>query len=205
MIKHEDFITRKGKVYTSVTKSLELINDEKLNKARGFLGNREYEQRQEIGRVNGNSFHELSAVIDEGRGIDINYDKVEEIVRENLYGFQEWSLENVVKVIVIEKRFFSDTYLDQGIPDRVYLLKGRKSPDLIDFKTGKVLNMKKIRYQLSRYKELLKEHKIETNRRIVLHIRDGVVKPIYLDPSTHISDHKTYLYIKAAYMDYISK
>ena len=150
MPKHEDFITRKGKTSVSVTTVLTLINDEKLNKAQGFLGNREYERRQKIGADNGDAFHDLSAVIDRGNGIDINYEKQEEIVRENLYGFQEWHLKNVVKTIVIEKRFFSDTYLDHGTPDRVYLLRGRKTPDLIDFKTGKTLNMKKVRYQLSR-------------------------------------------------------
>ena len=202
---HKDFVTRKGRSYVSVTTVLKLINDEELNKARGFLGNREYEQRQKEGGDRGDAFHLYSAMIDQGKGMDIPWDELDEIVKANLLTFEAWQLNNVVKSIVIEKQFFSDTYLDHGTPDRVYLLRGRKIPDLIDFKTGKKLNMKKVRYQLSRYKEILKEKGIETMRKLVFHFREGALNIIPLDEKDHISDHVTYLYLKLAYLDYISK
>lgn len=202
---HEDFVIRKGKSYISVTKGLEIINDEKLNKQRGFLGNVEMDRVRDLGAEKGNELHYYSAMIDRGKGMDIDYESLNETVYNNVQAFRDWQFENVVKSIVIEKRFFSDRYLFHGTPDRVYLLKGQTMPDLIDFKTGKVLNMKKIRYQLSGYKEMLKEKGIETNNRIVLHFKNGKIKPIPLDRRTHENDFRIFIYLKECYLDYHSK
>jgi len=202
-MKHQDFTIRKGKKYISVTTALEIINNEGLNRWRGEVGNRLADVSQKLGADNGLNFHKYCAIIDKSRDADIDYDEIWEPVLSNLLAFQQWQLHNVVKPVVIEKKFFSDKYLYCGTPDRVYLLRGNKTPDLIDFKTGKTLDMKKIRFQLSAYQELLKENGIETINRIVLHFQDGAIKPITLDRLTHVSDFQGFLYAKETYIRYL--
>lgn len=205
MKEHKDFTTRKGKEYISVTTAIGIINDEAQNQLRGLLGNKEYKACQDFGSENGTAFHDHSITIDQGWGDSIDYSELRPVVYENVFAFWEWRKKTVDKIIHIEKKLFSDKYLYCGTPDRVYILKGQTSADLIDFKTGKVLNMKKIRYQLSAYQEMLKESGVEVVNRIVLHFQNGKIKPIPLDRNTHNSDFRAFLYFKEGYLDYHSK
>ncbi len=140
-MKHQDFTTRKGKEYISVTTALEVIHNKKLEKARDFLGDEEMDMRMDRGGKNGTAFHDLSAMIDRGNGMDINIDKLKEPVQSNVWAFQIWQANNVIKPIHIEKKLFHDKYLYCGTPDRVYQLVNQKTYDLIDFKTGNVLRL----------------------------------------------------------------
>jgi hypothetical protein len=201
-LNHQDFITRKGKEYISVTTALDIINDEQQNRLRGQMGNSEYNYISKVGVDNGTAFHELSILIDQEKHFDIDMDSLEDPVKCNIQGFQKWQVNNVVECKLIEKTLFHDKYLFHGTPDRVYKLINQDSYDLIDFKTGSNLNMKKIRWQLSGYKELLKANGIEVVNRIILHIRDGKIKPIPLDPRIHLSDFLSFLSAKDLYIKY---
>lgn len=201
-MKHQDFTIRKGKSYISVTTALKIIHNEKLEKARDYLGDEEMDYYMEKGSANGTSFHEYSALIDNGKHKDIDFNSIPEPVKSMVDNFEVWKMNNVIKIFHVEKKFYSDKFLYCGTPDRVYQLVNQSTYDLIDFKTGKNLDLKKIRWQLSGYKEMLKENGIEVVNRIILHIRPEKIKVIILDPRDHVSDFQSFLYSKEMYIRY---
>lgn len=202
MARHKAKEIKDGKEYVSVTTALGIIRMPLLEMWRGKHGNQVCQQIINESLKVGKQFHEYASMIDEGRGYEIDIEALEEPVKSMVEKFREWFFENVEKVILTEEKFFHDTYLYKGQIDAVYLLKGRKVPDVFDRKTGKYID-RKDGYQLAAYKEMLKSNDIKTNSRIILHCsKEGTFKVIVLDSSEHESDFQAFLNAKDLYLDY---
>ena len=201
---HKDWIERKGRKYGSVTVFSRIINIEEYRYMQGSMGNDAYfKMLKETGDI-GTAFHKLMHEINEGRGWDIEIKELPSPLNIMLPPVREEYFSRVKKVLLSEKHFYSDRYMYHGKPDSIYLLDNRKVPDLIDFKTGATPNLKMIRLQLSAYKEMLKENKISTGRRIFWHInRAGKFKEIDLDrefPNSHEADFNMFLRARSLYI-----
>jgi hypothetical protein len=192
---HEDVIEKDGRKYISTT-----INHPEWNKRRGEIGNYQadliLERTSEIGK----ELHKLMHILHQGEDWQLDFSKIDNQVGTMFNIIAKWYIENVEKVVVSEKQFFSKLYGYHGRPDAVYLLKGRAVPDLIDIKTGN--DIKEEDYmQASAYKELLKEDGIQTKNRILLHCRrNGKFKPIILKPETHAIDFQDFQCAKRLYL-----
>ena len=190
------------KKYISVTTCLEIINHEDWNRRRGELGNVFADDMLKTFAEQGTAVHDLVNQLNRKGDfdLDLNPEFIDPIVYNIFLNIAKWFNENVEKVIVTEKRYYSDKYLYHGKPDAVYKLSGYVAPALIDIKTDNDIKPEDF-WQLSAYKELLLESGIVTGDRIILHARrDGKFKVIKLDPVTHAKDFQYFLAAKSLYL-----
>jgi CRISPR/Cas system-associated exonuclease Cas4 (RecB family) len=201
---HKPFYEKNGKKYISVTTAISIIRKHFLEKWRGKLGNKVCDQILESSIQRGNLFDAYAEKIGKGHGMEINFDEIKGYMKNMVMNYRDWFFENVEKVVLIKERLYSEKYLISGEPDLIAILKGRKTPDVIDIKTGKTLG-RDYELQLSGYKELAKENGIPVNSRILIHVRDNKFKPVPLENANHEEDFRLFLYAKELYLGYNKK
>jgi len=195
MPKHKDYEDKDGIRYYSVTTMLGIIRKPELERWRGDKGNQIADQILEVAQDFGTAFHEYARIINAGKGHEIDLDEVSEGLQAKVKWYRDWYFENVEEVIMAEENIYSKKFQFKGTPDLVAKLKSIRTVAIVDYKTGNNI-YRDVNYQLSAYKEGVKEYKgIAIRDRIILHLpRDKHKnKMIVLDPNTHESDFNGFL------------
>jgi len=201
MRNHEDFKIRDGIRFDSVTTSLGIIRKPSLEEWRGNVGNKMADETLKTAGIFGDEIHEYVNMINNGNGYEIDIKKLEPRKAFLVSWFKDWFFENVQEVIYSEKEVFSEKHRYFGHLDSIYLLKNKKKPDIIDIKTGSILD-KSVRWQTSAYLEAAKEDlDINIDNRIIIWLprKNKKCQAIYLDKSTHEIDFLGFIHAKESY------
>ena len=204
---HKNYIEKDGIKYYSVTTLLGIIRKPGLEVWRGKIGNEMADAIMTASAEFGRECHDYARIINQGKGHEINLDKIEPILQGKVKWYRDWWFENIEEVILSEENIFSKKFQYQGTPDLIAKLKGIKSLAVIDFKTGNNI-YRDTDYQLSAYKEAVMEDKgIKVKDRIILHLpREGEKnQAITLDPNNHLADFNGFLYARSLYLNWHKK
>ena len=168
--KHYDVRIRDGVEYYSVTSVMQIIHDEAFHRLRGLKGNFDMDNIMDRAGYIGNVVDDYFTKILLLKPYDYKDQPVE--IYSRVSALEKWVFENVDHVNAVQKRYFSRKNGCCGTIDALLTLRGRKRPDLVDLKTGK-LDLPKWGIQTGTYKDTMKESGEVVNRRLILHSVEG--------------------------------
>ncbi len=163
-----------GSLYVSVTTVLTVVNRPQLNKWRVDLGHEEADRQMNEAGDLGTSVHQLCEAIASGEPWAAADERME--LMANAY--EDWFNTYVKKVLHVEKTCFHPLYKYAGTCDAIVIIKGDRTPTILDVKTGKGL-WPEIPLQLAAYQGALVTERIHAKRRLVVHLnkeKPGVIK-----------------------------
>lgn len=165
--------------YDRVTRVLDIINDDSLNKFIQARGSRYVEQVFNEAGERGTKSHSLFAAYANGAGkcliTAIEFTNPEQA--DILKLFANWFDKNVSKVIAIEKTVYDGKLKVAGTYDLIAEIKGKIV--LVDYKTGSIVN-KKSRLQTAAYAKM---SGMKIDKRLILHINGGKIQEMLIKTS----------------------
>jgi hypothetical protein len=150
--------------YVRVSRVLDIIADDGLQKWRELVGPEEANRRAQDAADWGSEVHDIIKRLNQGKEVNEIPDRSVEMVMRYLAWREQW----VEKMLHVERVLYSQKYGFAGTADIIAILKGSKLPQIIDIKTG-AIRKKKFALQISgAYKIAAKEEGIETGKGVIL-------------------------------------
>ena len=182
------FYTIKGKKYDRVTAALRIARDPAYDQFRERFTPEQREEMMDNAAVRGKEFHRLTNLIEKGTIDNLNHPIIQvlhvkdPVMCKMVSRYFTWFEETVEKVICIEKKVWNSHEMYAGTPDGIFVLKGSKSPVMIEKKSTAI---KSLSYELQKIAYLNTDQMYEQDVKkcvsIIIDKKGSFHKPIWTD------------------------
>jgi hypothetical protein len=180
-----------------------VIRKPQLEVWRGSVGNAEADRRRNTAADRGTLVHALAALhAEDVPDIPLGDEPPDQV---QVRAFEDWYGQYVDHLLACELMVYSAQYLYAGTLDFLVVMKGERTPTLVDLKTSASV-WPEMRYQTAAYREaaapMLREmFDSKRCRRGVLHIPEGAESARFHEHTRHTEDFQGFLSCLYLYRD----